>query len=372
MCIIRETQLDDIIAKVERGERLNFEDGVRLFRSQDIHTIGYLANIVRERKNGNRAYYIINRHINYTNICKNRCKFCAFSRDKGEDGAYVIGMEEILNKASEAIKEGATEIHIVGGLHPELKFDYYVEMIGELHQRYPEVHLQAFTAVEIAHLAEISNLTVRSVLKELKNAGLGSLPGGGAEVFSPWIREQVCPEKLRGDGWLNAMRQAHELGLRSNATMLYGHIETAEDRVNHLLRLRELQDETGGFMSFIPLAFHPRNTGLSNLPGTTAILDLKMLAIGRLMLDNFDHIKAFWIMLGVKLAQVSLSFGVDDIDGTVVEEKITHSAGADTPESLSINELVGLIKEAGREPVERDTLYRRVNRNAECRLRIAD
>ncbi|MDO8094013.1 MAG: aminofutalosine synthase MqnE, partial [Candidatus Brocadiales bacterium] len=355
-------------AKVERGERLGFEDGVRLFCLQDIHTIGHLANIVRERKNGNKVYYIINRHINYTNICKNRCKFCAFSRDKGEDGAYVMGVEEILEKASEVIGSGAglkpapTEIHIVGGLHPELKFDYYVKMLGKLHQRYPEVHLQAFTAVEIAHLAEVSGMAVRDVLKELKVAGLGSLPGGGAEVFSPQIREQVCPEKLSGDGWLNVMRHAHELGLRSNATMLYGHIETAEDRVNHLLKLRELQDVTGGFMSFIPLAFHPKNTGLSNLSGTTAMLDLKTLAIGRLMLDNFDHVKAFWIMLGVKLAQVSLSFGVDDIDGTVVEERITHSAGADTPESLTINELVGLIKEAGREPVERDTLYRKVIR----------
>jgi aminodeoxyfutalosine synthase len=361
---IRKTHLDDIATKVERGKRLDFEDGVRLFQSRDIHTIGNLANIVRERKNGNRAYYIINRHINYSNICKNRCKFCAFSRDKGEDGAYEMGMEEILDKASEVVNEGSTEIHIVGGLHPDLKFDYYVEMLDKLHQRYPEVHLQAFTAVEIAHLAERSGMTVQDVLRKLKDAGLGSLPGGGAEVFSPQIREQVCPEKLSGDGWLSVMRQAHELGLRSNATMLYGHVETLEDRVNHLLKLRELQDETGGFMSFIPLAFHPENTDLSNLTKTTAVQDLKMLAIGRLMLDNFDHVKAFWIMIGVKLAQVSLSFGVDDIDGTVVEEKITHSAGADTPESLSVSELVGLIKEAGREPVERDTLYRVVSRES--------
>ncbi|MGR3311165.1 MAG: aminofutalosine synthase MqnE [Candidatus Brocadiales bacterium] len=369
--------MKNIISKVESGERLSFEDGVELFRSQDIHTIGHIANIVRERKNGNKAYYIINRHINYSNICKNSCKFCAFSREKGEDGAYEMDMDEILEKASAVVNDGSTEIHIVGGLHPELSFDYYVKMLSELHQRYPDVHLQAFTAVEIAHLAERSGMAVRDVLRELKDAGLGSLPGGGAEVFSPQIREQVCPEKLSGDGWLSVMRQAHELGLRSNATMLYGHIETAEDRVNHLLKLRELQDETGGFMSFIPLAFHPENTelGLASRQagrlayGTTAMLDLKMLAIGRLMLDNFDHVKAFWIMIGVKLAQVSLSFGVDDIDGTVVEEKITHSAGADTPESLSVSELVGLIKEAGREPVERDTLYRRVIRNAECGMR---
>lgn len=352
----------DILQKAVHGERLSFEDGIRLFKSNDILHIGHIANIVRERKNGNKAYYIINRHINYSNICKNRCKFCAFSRDKEEAGSYEMDMEEILEKAIVAVEEGATELHIVGGLHPDIPFDFYIKMIREIHESCPDVHIQAFTAVEIEHLSQIAGLSVRQTLKELKGAGLGSLPGGGAEVFSPKIREQLCPEKLSGEGWLQVMREAHTLGLRSNATMLYGHVETPEDRINHLMKLRELQDETGGFMSFIPLAFHPKNTELSNRSNTMATLDLKVISISRLMLDNFDHIKAFWIMLGIKLSQISLSFGVDDIDGTVQEEKITHAAGAETPEALSVHEIIKLIKEAGREPVERDTLYNPVRR----------
>lgn len=361
--LLKLSSIYNILQKVKDGERLSYDDGVRLFKSNDILHTGYIANIVRERKNGNKAYYIINRHINYSNICKNRCKFCAFSRDKGESGSYAMEMEEILDKAVIAEEEGATEIHIVGGLHPELLFDFYVKMLSEIHERCPDLHIQAFTAVEIEHLSQIARLSVRQTLKELKEAGLGSLPGGGAEVFSPYIREQLCPEKLSGDGWLQVMREAHNLGLRSNATMLYGHIETPEDITNHLIKLRELQDETGGFMSFIPLVFHPKNTELSNRSGTTAMLDLKVISISRLMLDNFDHIKAFWIMLGIKLSQVSLNFGVDDIDGTVKEEKITHAAGAETPESLTVQEIIKLIEEAGREPVERDTLYNKVKRD---------
>ncbi len=360
---LKTTDLYDIEEKVLDERRLDYEDGIKLFESSDILTIGYLANIIRERINKNNAYYIINRHINYSNICKNRCKFCAFSRDKDEHGAYLMAVDEILDKASRVIQEGATELHIVGGLHPELGLDYYTKMIGLLHERFPEVHLQAFTAVEIAHFADISGMTTFETLKELKNAGLGSLPGGGAEVFAPSVRKELCPEKLSGEDWLRTMREAHSLGLRSNATMLYGHVEKNEDRVNHLLRLRELQDETKGFMSFIPLAFHPKNTDLQDFPSTAGILDIKMHAIGRLMLDNFDHIKAFWIMCGIKLAQVSLSFGVDDIDGTVAEERITHSAGAETPEALTVDEIKALIKETGREPVERDTLYNRIVRD---------
>jgi aminodeoxyfutalosine synthase len=359
---LNSTELYDIQEKVLDGQRLGYEDGIKLFESDEILTIGRLANIVRERKNKNNTYYIINRHINYSNICKNSCKFCAFSRDKDESDAYLMSIEDILNKASQVVQDGATELHIVGGLHPELGLDFYVKMISSLHERFPKVHLQAFTAVEIAHFADISGITIHETLRELKNAGLGSLPGGGAEVFSPSIREELCPEKLSGEDWLKTMREAHGLGLRSNATMLYGHIERNEDRVSHLLKLRELQDDTNGFMSFIPLAFHPKNTDLKGLSNTTGILDLKMFAIGRLMLDNFDHIKAFWIMLGVKLAQVSLSFGVDDIDGTVAEEKITHSAGAETPEALTVHEIESLIKETGRDPVERDTLYNRIVR----------
>lgn len=361
--LLQASSIYDILKKAEQGERLSFADGVRLFRSNDILHIGHIANIIRERKNGNKAYYITNRHINYSNICKNRCKFCAFSRDKEEAGSYAMEMEDIMEKAVAAVEEGATELHIVGGLHPDLPFDFYVKMIGEIHECCPDVHIQAFTAVEIEHLSQMAKLPVRQTLKTLKEAGLGSLPGGGAEVFAPKIREQLCPEKLSGEGWLQVMREAHNLGLHSNATMLYGHVETPEDRINHLIKLRELQDETGGFMSFIPLAFHPKNTDLSNRFGTTAVLDLKVISISRLMLDNFDHIKAFWIMLGIKLSQISLSFGVDDIDGTVKEEKITHAAGAETPEALSINEIIKLIKEAGREPVERDTLYNPIKRH---------
>jgi len=361
--LLQLSSVYDILQKAIDGKRLSFDDGVRLFRSNDILLVGHIANIIRERKNGNKAYYITNRHINYSNICKNRCKFCAFSRDKEESGSYAMEMEEIMEKAVSAAEEGATELHIVGGLHPDLPFDFYVKMIGEIHECCPDVHIQAFTAVEIEHLSQIAKLPVRQTLKTLKEAGLGSLPGGGAEVFAPKIREQLCPEKLSGEGWLQVMREAHNLGLHSNATMLYGHVETPEDRINHLIKLRELQDETGGFMSFIPLAFHPKNTDLSNRSGTTAMLDMKVISISRLMLDNFDHIKAFWIMLGIKLSQISLSFGVDDIDGTVKEEKITHAAGAETPEALSVHEIIKLIKEAGREPVERDTLYNPIKRH---------
>ncbi len=360
--LLRLSPIYDILQKAEHGERLSFEDGIRLFESNDILHIGHIANIIRERKNGNKAYYITNRHINYSNICKNRCKFCAFSRDKEEPGSYEMDMEEILEKAMAAVEEGATELHIVGGLHPDLPFDFYIKMLREIHESHPDVHIQAFTAVEIEHLSQMARLSVRQTLKELKDAGLGSLPGGGAEVFSSKIREQLCPEKLSGEGWLQVMREAHTLGLRSNATMLYGHVETPEDRINHLLRLRALQDETGGFLTFIPLAFHPKNTELSNRSRSTAMLDLKVISISRLMLDNFDHIKAYWIMLGIKLSQVSLGFGVDDIDGTVQEEKITHAAGAETPEALSSQEIIKLIREAGRDPVERDTLYNPVRR----------
>lgn len=360
--ILESSELLDILEKVEQGERLSREDGLALYRSKDLLLIGHMANIVRQRRNGDKTFYVVNRHINYTNVCKNRCKFCAFSRDEGEKGAYAMDIGQVLQEAEGVVKQGATEIHIVGGLHPKLGFDYYLEMLARLHERFPEVHLQAFTAVEIAHIAERAGLSLRETLRELRDAGLGSIPGGGAEVFSIRVRTELCAEKLSGEDWLEVMRQAHKIGLRSNATMLYGHVETSAERIDHLLKLRSLQDETGGFMSFIPLAFHSDNTFLKGHPRTTALLDLKTLSISRLMLDNFPHIKAFWVMLGVKLAQVSLNFGVDDIDGTVVQEKITHSAGADTPEELSVGEIVRLIEETGHRPVERDTLYREIVR----------
>ncbi|MEW6618101.1 MAG: aminofutalosine synthase MqnE [bacterium] len=354
-----ENLLNDIYKKVNTGQRLSKEDGVRLFQSNDLLTIGEMANLVRERLNGNNAYFIINRHINYTNICENRCRFCAYSKDKGEKGAFTLTIDQIMEKAKGCDKNGVKELHIVGGLNPEIPFEYYLEMLSKLHSAFPQVNLQAFTAVEIYYFARRANLSLEKTLSQLKQAGLTSIPGGGAEVFSPRVRKVICPKKIEGKLWLEVMETAHKLGIKSNATMLYGHIETIEERVNHILALRELQDKTFGFKSFIPLAYHPENTELSGI-GTTGYQDLKTLAISRLLLDNFPHIKAFWIMLGVKLAQVSLSFGVDDLDGTVVEEKITHSAGAKTPQELSKKELINLITEAGRIPVERDSTYNRV------------
>jgi aminodeoxyfutalosine synthase len=344
--------------KVAAGARLDASDGCTLFRSADLLGVGYLAQTVRQRLHGRQAFYIYNQHLNYSNICVNGCKFCAFSRKAGEPGAYEMSLPEIFAKIEARAHEPITEIHIVGGCHPELPFAYYLDMLRGIKRLRPQVHLQAFTAVEVAHLADKAGLSLGDTLLALKEAGLGSLPGGGAEVFSPRIRQHLCPEKLSPQGWLEVSQTAHRLGLNTNATMLYGHLESVEERVDHLLKLRAAQDETGGFLTFIPLAFHPANTGLSELAGPSAIDDLKTLAVSRLLLDNFPHIKAFWVMLGPKLAQISLCFGVDDVDGTVMEERITHMAGAQTPQGLTRSQLRALIREAGCEPVERDTLYR--------------
>jgi aminodeoxyfutalosine synthase len=338
-------------------ERLSRNDAINLYRSNELLGLGEAARAVKLRKTGNKVYFINNRHINHTNICLNRCKFCAFSKNEEEKGAYLMEIDEVVSKAVESSEDGISELHIVGGCHPTLPYSYYVDMIRELHNALPQIHIQAFTAVEIDYFSQISEKSYGEVLSELKEAGLGSLPGGGAEIFSERARQKAWPLKISSEKWLGIMKTAHLLGIRSNATMLYGHIETIEERVDHMIRLRDLQDETGGFMSFIPLAFHPSNTELSNLKMTTGFDDLKTLSIARLVLDNFDHIKSFWIMVGPKLAQVSLQFGVDDIDGTIVEEKITHSAGATTEESMTKEELVHLIKNAGYTPVERDTLY---------------
>ncbi|MBI4596627.1 MAG: aminofutalosine synthase MqnE [Candidatus Tectomicrobia bacterium] len=358
--MIRDRALNTIYEKVVASERLTFEDGLKLFTSRDLLGVGYLANIVRERKNENRAYYIFNQHINYSNVCINGCKFCAFGKEKGAPGAYEMSLEEIYLKVKERLDEPITEIHIVGGLHPELPFSYYTDMLQGIKELRPDVHIQAFTVVELVHMAEIYSHSLEETLLELKKAGLGSIPGGGAEVFSSRIRSELCPEKLSPEGWINASKTAHRVGLLTNATMLYGHIENYEERVAHFISLREAQDETGGFITFIPLAFHPHNTHLEHLHGTSGFDDLKMVAVARLMLDNFPHIKSFWIMIGPKMAQLALSFGADDMDGTVIEEKITHMAGAQTAQSLPRDELVRLIREAGREPAERDTLYNRV------------
>jgi len=357
MPFFQDPALTPLYDKVQSRQRLSREDGLTLFRSRDLLGVGYLANLVRERRHGRRAYYIYNQHLNYANVCINGCRFCAFGKTKDDPQAYTMSLAEVMDKVRARLSEPITEIHIVGGLHPDLPWLYYLDMLRGLKALRPEVHLQAFTAVEIAHLADIAGLSVADTLLALKEAGLGSLPGGGAEVFSPRIRSSLCPKKLSPEGWLQVAQTAHRLGLKTNATMLYGHLETLEERVDHLLRLREAQDESGGFVTFIPLAFHPRNTLLPELPETTGFDDLKNLAVARLLLDNFPHIKAFWIMIGPKLAQLSLAFGADDIDGTVIEEKITHMAGAQTPLGLSRAQLLHLIREAGCEPVERDTLY---------------
>lgn len=357
--VYRNSELSDIAERVERGERLSFEDGVRLLESHDLLALGRMADQARRRKNGERVYYIVNRHINHTNICVNRCKFCAFGRDAGDPGAYSMTLDEIEKKALDCQGRGITEIHVVGGLNDNLQLDYYLEMLRRVRRALPEAVIQSFTAVEIDFLAKTNHMTLGDVLAALRDAGLDSLPGGGAEVFAPRVRELICPKKISGERWLEVHEAAHGLGMRTNATMLYGHVETMEERIDHFVRLRELQDRTGGFLTFIPLAFHPRHTMLEQpgKSGTTGFDDLKMLAVARLMLDNFDHVKAFWIMIGPKLAQVSLSFGVDDLDGTVEEEKIVHDAGAETDQRLARSEIIRMIKAAGRLPVERDTLY---------------
>ena len=349
--------LGDILGKIRAGERLSTDDGLRLYKSPNLLAVGYLANIVRERLNGDKAYFIYNQHINYSNICTNLCKFCAFGKDKDHDQAYEMTVEDVKNKVRERLDEPINEIHLVGGIHPDLPYSYYLEMLRGIKEVRPEIHIQAFTCVEIAHLAELSGQTVAETLKDLIKAGLGSIPGGGAEVFSPRIRQLTCEKKLSGEGWIDVAQTAHKVGLNTNATMLYGHIETLEERIEHLDMLRKAQDETGGFLTFIPLAFHPKNTELADLSKTTGIDDLRNIAVARCFLDNFPHIKAYWVMIGPKMAQVALSFGADDVDGTVKEEIITHMAGADTDQAMSRDQLLKMIREAGRQPIERDTLY---------------
>lgn len=355
--------LDAVWSRVEAGQRLGADHALMLFDSDDLIAIGAMADYARRRAVGDGVYFVSNRHINHTNVCRNRCLFCAFSHDEGDPEAYTLSVDEVIDKARETLATGTiSEIHIVGGEHPELPLEYFVSMVRAIKDLAPDVHVQAFTASEIAHFARLSGKPVTEVLAELQEAGLGSLPGGGAEVFSGRVRSMICENKISGREWLDVMRAAHGVGLKSNATLLYGHVETPDELVDHLLQLRGLQDETGGFNAFIPLSFQPANTGLSELPGPTGFDDLKVLAVGRLVLDNFRHVKAFWINIGLKLAQVSLAFGVNDLDGTVVEEKISHAAGVDTGQEITRAELVRVIRGAGRVPVERDTLYRVVRR----------
>jgi aminodeoxyfutalosine synthase len=355
--------LKQIEEKVIAGVRVSPEEGLYLDEHADLLDLGRMANLVRERKNGNYAYYNTNIHLNPTNVCVYRCRFCAFRADLKAEKAYAFSDDMLRERILEAKSQGATEIHVVGGLHHQKKFDWYVNIVRVLHETCPEIHIKAWTAVEINWFSFITKQSTEWVLQQMVDAGLGSMPGGGAEIFHPEVRDQICEHKADAENWISCHRTAHQLGLRSNATMLYGHVERAEHRIDHLCKLRSLQDETGGFQTFIPLAFHPENTGLDYISKPTGAMDLRMIALSRIMLDNFDHIKAYWIMLGEQIAQVALGFGADDIDGTVVHEIIYHDAGAKTPEGLTVDQIHRLIREAGRIPIERDTLYRRVIRD---------
>ena len=358
-----DAALEPIAEKVLAGVRLGFDDGVALYRSGDILAVGWLANLVRERLHGDLAYFNVNRHINPTNVCMASCRLCAFGRKKGEAGTYTMALEETWETAATGYSDAVTEFHIVGGLHPDLPFEYYLDMVRGLKVRFPKVHIKAFTMVEVAFYAKRAKLTIEETLLAMKAAGVDSMPGGGAEIFADRVRHIICDHKIDGGEWLETAKLAHKIGFRSNATMLYGHVESDEDRVDHMLRLRAVQDETGGFQTFIPLSFHPENTALAHIPKTTGMLDMRQIAVSRLLLDNFSHIKSYWQMVTAKMAQISLRFGADDIDGTVVEEKIYHDAGATTPQGMRRAELVRLITEAGRVPFERDTLYREVTRS---------
>lgn len=351
-------RFDAIAQKVRAREPLTLDDGVALYRHPDLLALGSLANEVRERLHGDRTYFNVNFHINPTNVCEADCQFCSFARLRpGMPQAYTMSLDEIRGKLVEREGQPVTEIHIVSGLHGEVPWSWYTDTLRVLKQVRPDIHLKAFTAVEIHFFAQRYGKTYAQVLRELVDAGLGSLPGGGAEIFAERVRRKICKDKATADEWLEVHRTAHRMGLRSNCTMLYGTIETLEERVDHMLRLRALQDETEGFQTFIPLSYHPEGNRLGKLPPPTGVDDLRTFAVARLLLHNIPHIKAYWIMMGLKTAQIAQSFGVDDLDGTVQEEKIYHMAGAETPQALTRADLVRLIREAGRTAVERDTLY---------------
>jgi len=363
----RDARLYPIFEKVLEGRRLDFEDGVLLFESDDLLAIGALADYVNRRKNGDRVFFVANQHINPTNVCILRatCTFCSFARTPREDGAYTMSLEEAMHEAELVRDSPIREFHIVGGLHPRLKVEYYAELFRALKQRFPGVEIKALTAVEIAHLARVEKTSVDDVLIRLREAGLDSMPGGGAEVFSKGVRASIAQRKLAAEDYLDVHRRAHAMGIPTNCTMLYGHVETYRDRIEHLSMLRELQDETHGFLTYIPLAYHPDNNELGAELGregtaTTGFDDLKNLAVGRLFLDNMPHIKTHWIMNTAKVSQIALHFGVDDLEGTVVRERIYHEAGAGTPQGMTFNEIIRLIKDAGKRPMERDALYNEV------------
>ncbi len=361
------SSIKTITEKVDANQRLSFDEGVELFKSHDIVAVGRMANRLRERLNGNKAYYNVNRHINYTNVCVIDCQLCqgAYARKPGEDGGYTMLLNDVFRFAEQEYTDSLTEFHIVGGLNPSLPFSYYTDLLKGLKERFPGVHLKAFTMVELDFFVKVSKKPLEWVIDELRNAGLGSCPGGGAEIFAERVRPLIAGHKISGARWLEVAGAVHRAGVRSNATMLYGHLETVEERVDHLVRLRELQDETGGFNCFIPLAFHPEHTVLAHLPATSGMDDLKVIAVSRLMLDNFPHIKAYWVTLTPSLAQIALKFGADDLDGTIIEERIIHGAGTPTSKGMTRTTIEQLIRDAGREPVERDTLYNPVQRVSE-------
>jgi aminodeoxyfutalosine synthase len=353
---LRDAALEPIREKVLAGARLSFADGVALYRTHDLLGLGGLANHVRERLHGDAAYFVWNTHINHTNVCAATCDFCAFAARPGEARGYTMSLDDIFANVG-GLPAQVREVHIVGGLHPDLPWSYFTDMMRGIKRVRPDIHVKAFTAVEIFFFHRLYRMSVEQVLAELREAGLDSMPGGGAEIFAKATRDKIIRGKADAAQWLDVMRQAHRMGIPTNATMLYGHIESVEDRVDHLIRLRELQDETGGFVTFIPLAFQPWEAPAMRLPETTGFEDLKAIAVARLLLDNVPHVKSYWIMIGPRLAQVGLSFGADDIDGTVTEEKIAHDAGAPTAQSMTVHELVRLVREAGRRPLERDTVF---------------
>ncbi|MHC4730096.1 MAG: aminofutalosine synthase MqnE [Planctomycetota bacterium] len=359
--VFRKSGIRDLLDKAVAGERFSREDGVRLFLTDDLAALGWAANLVRERRHGDVTYYLKNRHINYSNICKYDCMFCSFFRSsKEEEGAWEWSVDEVLEHVAPYKDSGLREFHIVGGVHPDLPFSYYTDMLVALKREHPGVALKAFTAIEIAYFAELTSMSLREVLETLQEAGLDMIPGGGAEVFADRVRYKVCREKADADRWFEVHETAHALGIPTNATLLYGHIETVEERVDHILRLREMQEQTEGLKSYIPLAFHPKSNRLEKLGAPTGADAIRNVAVGRLLLDNVDHVKAYWIMLGIKVAQLALAWGADDLDGTVTWERIYHMAGAQTPEGMTEERLQQVIREAGRIPVERDAFYNSV------------
>jgi aminodeoxyfutalosine synthase len=361
--LIKKSGLDAIYQKVMDNERLSLGDGITLFETRDLSSVGYMANIVRERLHDKRSYFVRNRQLNPTNVCEYSCMFCSFYRREGEEGGYTMTMDEIARRVREGVQYGIQEIHITSGLHPRLPFSYYTDMLKTIKEIAPHIHIKAFTAVEIEYYAEHYGMSIRDVLEKLIGAGLEAMPGGGAEIFAERVRKKICDEKSTAGGWFKVHETAHALGLVTNATMLYGHIERYDERADHLVRLRTLQDESkakgskGHFNTFIPLKYQHENNRLEKLPPVSAFEDLKVVSVSRLMLDNFKNIKAYWVVIGKRLAQMALSYGANEIEGTILEERIMSMAGTDSAHGMTEPELIKLIADAGRQPIERDALY---------------